>query len=657
MLRKIILSALLLSATNLVCMEDGNRYAKTEKVMNMEANAPKQINLPKIRWSSLDDLSSDIILQILEHYLIDAPRLLVAFQRLAAFGQINKQFNKLTFSQNIQRILEKKLKHKLNFDISVLPKVFRTESLKLINFILGIEGFNFDFRFYFNTNYRETDTLKFLISNGHIELLEKLARNKSNNKIFEHINQMDSRGNDAFCYAREKGFKNIEKLLEENGADKERFGGDVSKIYSPLHLAVLAKDVDQIKLLLSSNASQVNDLDDGYTALQFAAKLGYFEIAKILLENGAKPDIKNYRDSALIEATKNGNFRIVELLLINGANVDRIEVLCDYTSLLFAVKHRYSDIVDLLIKYKANINATSYAGDSTLMLAVRNGDEDMVKLLIKNGAKVNLSNTKGSTALTLAAQFGHFAIAKYLLENGASIDAKIMDGWTSLMYASYYNHPEIVKLLLLKGAGIDLSENSGWTALMWAIQAGLYNVAECLINGKANVNTRDAQGFTALMFAAEKGHFDIVQLLIKNGAAINDVNTTGHSVLMNAAQYGHYDVTKLLIENKADVNIATKLSGTTALMLAACYGHYKTAELLINFGANIDAALTNTGGTALMLAVQDGHIDSVRVLLRYKANLNIKNKLGQTALDIAVEKNHHEIADILKLAMQTAKLN
>ncbi len=57
-------------------------------------------------------------------------------------------------------------------------------------------------------------------------------------------------------------------------------------------------------------------------------------------------------------------------------------------------------------------------------------------------------------------------------------------------------------------------------------------------------------------------------------------------------------------------------------------------ELLLKNGTEIDAQ-DNKGLSPLMLAGQKGLTDTVRVLLKAGANAQLRNKNGQTALDLA----------------------
>ena len=58
----------------------------------------------------------------------------------------------------------------------------------------------------------------------------------------------------------------------------------------------------------------------------------------------------------------------------------------------------------------------------------------------------------------------------------------------------------------------------------------------------------------------------------------------------------------------------------------------------------------NTGSTALMWASKSGHTEIVKLLLDASADTQIKNNLGHGALDWALEKEYHAIANMLRSA-------
>lgn len=81
----------------------------------------------------------------------------------------------------------------------------------------------------------------------------------------------------------------------------------------------------------------------------------------------------------------------------------------------FAGKNGCTNIVKLLLKNNADINAATNEGISTLHIAACENHEDVIKLLLKHGADVNAKTKEGSTPLLCALKIGHSKVVDLLL--------------------------------------------------------------------------------------------------------------------------------------------------------------------------------------------------------------------------------------------------
>ena len=170
----------------------------------------------------------------------------------------------------------------------------------------------------------------------------------------------------------------------------------------------------------------------GETPLHIAARLGYIEIVKLLLEANAEVDAKS-KNSA------------------------------DMTPLHLAVTRGHNEVVNILVKAKADLNARCrYAQETPLLLAAFLGRKEIVDTLLK--AKAELTATiegVGETAIMRAFNTPKAVqVVSSLLKAGADIDAQDSDGRTALHYALMNAHSlatckEMLQLLL--GAGADVN--------------------------------------------------------------------------------------------------------------------------------------------------------------------------------------------------------
>jgi uncharacterized protein len=85
----------------------------------------------------------------------------------------------------------------------------------------------------------------------------------------------------------------------------------------------------------------------------------------------------------------------VEALILGGAAIDARDNE-QYTPLFYA---QTGDVVDILIKHGANMNARSGWGNTPLIDAVEHGRYAVAERLILSGCDVNLHGRDGYTAL------------------------------------------------------------------------------------------------------------------------------------------------------------------------------------------------------------------------------------------------------------------
>ena len=333
-------------------------------------------------------------------------------------------------------------------------------------------------------------------------------------------------------------------------------------------------------------------------------------------------------------------------LFIKGEDVDLVDNEKGFTALMLAAQEGHTEIVELLLKNKANVDLANNERSTALMFATQNGHKEIVQLLLTKTADVNLKNSQGRTALMIATAKGHKEIVALLLGKDAKVDLANNERFTALMFATQNGHKEIVELLLTKTADVNLKNNQGCTALMIAAFKGHKEIVESLLRKAAKVDLANNERYTALMIAAQNGHTAIVELLLGKKAKVNSANNEkGSTALIIAAQEGHKEIARLLLEKDAKVDLADKY-GSTALMIAAFKGHTEIVELLLKNKANVDLA-NNEHFTALMIAAQEGHKEIVKLLLEKDAKVDLANNERFTALMIAAQNGHTAIVELL----------
>ena len=129
-----------------------------------------------------------------------------------------------------------------------------------------------------------------------------------------------------------------------------------------------------------------------------------------------------------------------------------------------------TDMAQLLLKYKADINSQDMDGRSMLSTAVEVGNKEMVQFLLTDPqVRVNLADKNNVTPLLLAAAFKRVDLTAMLIQASADVNAPDSRNATPLHYATYGGTPEIVTLLLEAGADGKIKDDAGWMAVQYAL--------------------------------------------------------------------------------------------------------------------------------------------------------------------------------------------
>ena len=195
------------------------------------------------------------------------------------------------------------------------------------------------------------------------------------------------------------------------------------------------------------------------------------------------------------------------------------------------------------------------------------------------------------------------------------------------------------------GAGILKANHELFNAVR---QLDIEAVEQAIADG-ANINAKSS-GLASLHLATIQGQHRISELLIASGADVNAKSDESGTPLHYAANHGNKEIAELLIAAGVDVN-AKSFDGRTPLHLATSNNHIDIAKLLIAKGSDVNAQ-DEGGRTILHDATGYGHKEVVKLLIAKEADLNAKVLSGkykdQTPLDIAIELQHPEIAELLR---------
>lgn len=140
--------------------------------------------------------------------------------------------------------------------------------------------------------------------------------------------------------------------------------------------AIVAGRIEQVRKELHDNNRLLNAYGpDGFTPIALACFFEQYDVAKMLLDAGADPDIAANNISkvnALHAAVAKNNAPLCALLIQMGANVNAPQ-MSNVTALHSAAHRNNLEIVTLLVENGADVDAKMDNGDTALMIAVREG--------------------------------------------------------------------------------------------------------------------------------------------------------------------------------------------------------------------------------------------------------------------------------------------
>jgi len=209
-------------------------------------------------------------------------------------------------------------------------------------------------------------------------------------------------------------------------------------------------------------------------------------------------------------------------------------------ALAHAAKVGHGNVVQyLIIQRKANTNHGCHGGYTPLMLAsvcsaqhevshnicpphlaARHHAEgsidsyvQVVRLLIRQNADVDARGPGGLTALHLAALNGQSLIVKELIHSDADINAKDDFLWTPLMYSVQRGDIESIRILVNEGAWVNDKDSAGTNALGHAAHLGAHGIVAELLALGADCTAIDFYQKTPLDYAKNHGDERTVRLL------------------------------------------------------------------------------------------------------------------------------------------------
>jgi ankyrin repeat protein len=229
------------------------------------------------------------------------------------------------------------------------------------------------------------------------------------------------------------------------------------------------------------------------------------------------------------------------------------------------------------------------------------------------------------------------------------VDPNSLDplGGTPLLTACWLGHTSVVSLLLSHGANVNaIHREAGASALEYAVLKSRPDIVELLLAAGANIGKKYRGGQTVLHLAAARASVQVLNQLIEAKADLMATDDLGNTALDEAVLNDQSEAVGSLLDHGASLNYVHPADGRGALHEACVKGHADIAELLIARGA--DPGLRDRSGQSpldLALAYKNARI--VALLLRLGSTISSSQAAGDQAMESAALKGQVEIAQAL----------
>ncbi|KAG8578197.1 hypothetical protein GDO81_010418 [Engystomops pustulosus] len=453
------------------------------------------------------------------------------------------------------------------------------------------------------------------------------------------------------------------------------FPGNTTQWLRILHQAINENDYSGTENLLSlfkENCFHLvdsNEKSSGNVALHLACQNGYFDIALLLLENGASVNKRDGNNQKPIHYAMRGQYRDVCQLLIEWGSriLDQSNGQIYYSTSKYTLKEfckeyseRWQAAVSRVLKgdtepvkeivedhesgkhAMASLRSRCIDGSTLLHVAAYFGEDTCVERLLKLSVDTDVLDYKGATPLQRCKDAKTMQI---LLKYGADVNWKDNDGNTAL-HMMCYGEPgesmmDCIQLLLTHKASIRKSNKKGLLPIHCAAMQGRQDVLQLLIESdpkereliNENMTKRDTPSlpFLALM----NGHLESAKWLISNMFHFTtgeDVELLFDMVCSKDRNDSKMHIVNFLIRHGLNVNNCDK-NGNSPLHLAVLYiENYDIVKLLLSYKAEVNAVNKDLN-TPLFTAIKSSNFHGAKLLMDYGANLDYQDREGLTAFD------------------------
>ncbi len=325
---------------------------------------------------------------------------------------------------------------------------------------------------------KQFTALHYAAHQGRVEIVRLLLAHTSINTAFKDKWRLTARDR-----AKTRGHTKVVAVFNEYEA------GDIGSAITLLTELDRGDSEDSLMAIIDANQGNIainaKDDDNDYTALHYAAKLGYTRVVNALLDYDSIKvnEYSTRKERPLHLAARRGHAQVVRALLAHKSIEVNVRDNREITPLHRAVTSGNNDTVQALLGH-TDIRPTRSTGSgyTALHWATQLGYERIVRALLnKKASLINMKTDDQRTALYYAAWFGHKAVVQELLrQHDVNTNLRDTEGDTALHKAAAYNRLEIARLILDAGTSTQISNKQRQKARDIAQDKGYTDMVELI---------------------------------------------------------------------------------------------------------------------------------------------------------------------------------
>ena len=326
-------------------------------------------------------------------------------------------------------------------------------------------------------------------------------------------------------------------------------------------------------------------------------------------------------------------------------------------------------ILELLIRHGADVQAVNERGETPLHVAATRASLDHVTVLLQYGADPNARDDNGITALWIACRENYTRIAETLIPR---VDPVVLHhvkrGLTCLHWTCHHQNLPLAELLYMAGARLSMEEDDELEDNRWdktplhsacvqisvTPRAVAVPLLEWLLERpEVSVHATDRSGNTPLHLACGTSNLAAVQILLRYGSNVRTVNHNGSTPLMLTCdadlRIETLAIAQLLVSHGACLT-DKDVSGRTALHRACCTRDLELVQFLLNQKAPVLHLPDKYGWMPLHYACRQRNVSLVKLLLERGTDalhLNAQNADGNTPLIVACQRWGEQVVELL----------